>query len=402
MIEILYVSNTTSPDYFKKLYDVSRIKPGQQVQKFNDMLLRGFSHHSNTTALCAPPATYKTSKKLIFKNETETDNNIVYDYIGFISFPIIKQICVRFNAKRKIKKWIKKTKTNNKDRIIMCFALSPTLSSIVTKMAKKYDIKCMAIVTDIPELMNIDKSQSSLKSLLHNIYSKSTLDKMTKYDMYMLLTKAMTDIVNPNDKPYIVIEGMVDSYMQNTINEIDNKYKPQVIMYAGALFEKYGVLNLVEGFIKADIKECELWLFGNGEMEDYLKSLKNSKVKYFGVVPNSEVVSHEIKAALLVNPRPSSEEFTKYSFPSKNMEYMMSTTPILTCKLPGMPDEYLDFVYIASDETANGFSTSLRDIMSKDRNELHDFGIRAKTFVSNNKSNIIQAKKIIEFVNNQI
>jgi glycosyltransferase involved in cell wall biosynthesis len=395
-MEILYVSNTTSTRYFRCLYDDSFVKPGQQVQKFNEMLLRGFKEHAKVCALTVPPATNKTIRKNYFKNMVEYENDILYDYVGFINFPLIKQLFVKWNAKKKIRRWIKETEGS--DRVIMCYALSPTLSSIALAMAKKHGVQCMAVVTDIPELMNVSRETTSLKSFLYSIYSKSTSEMLTQYDSYVLLTEAMSDVVNPENKPYIVIEGMVDSDMEGSENRIEEKYDPRVIIYAGALFEKYGVLNLVEGFKKADIEGCELWLYGNGEMEDYLNNLDNDKVKYFGVVPNNEVVEHEVKAMLLVNPRPSTEEFTKYSFPSKNMEYMMSGTPVLTCKLPGMPDEYHDYVYIAEDESVEGFSEALKDIFAKENNELHDMGIKAKEFVTNNKSNIMQGKKIVEFV----
>ena len=69
-------------------------------------------------------------------------------------------------------------------------------------------------------------------------------------------------------------------------------------------------------------------------------------VKYKGVAPNAVIVEEELKATLLVNPRPTGEEYTKYSFPSKNMEYMASGTPVLTTCLPGMPAEYNEYVYL--------------------------------------------------------
>ena len=34
---------------------------------------------------------------------------------------------------------------------------------------------------------------------------------------------------------------------------------------------------------------------------------------------NDRVVEEQLRATLLVNPRPTAEAFTKYSFPSKNM-----------------------------------------------------------------------------------
>ncbi len=395
-MEILYISNTTSQKYFKTLYDMSVIKPGQQVQKFNEMLLRGFAENNSVYALCAPPATYSTSKKLFFKNESEDENGINYEYTGFCSLPVIKQMFVKANAKRKIRAWAKRTK--GKERIIICYALSPTLSAAALSSAKKLGIKCAALVTDIPQLMNVAKKQSGIKSKLYSIYSKSTYEKMTQYDMYILLTEAMSDVVNPQKRPYAVIEGMTDSTMAEIENNIEEKYSPQVVFYAGALFEKYGVKNLVDGFVKADIPDTELWLFGNGEMEGWLNSLKKDKVKYFGVAPNSEIVAHEIKSTLLVNPRPSTEEFTKYSFPSKNMEYMMSGTPVLACMLPGMPDEYLDYVYIAQDESSEGFAKALKEILSKDKKELHEKGKKAKVFAAEHKNNIVQAEKITDFI----
>ncbi len=395
-MEILYVSNTTSQKYFDRLFNESRIKPGQQVQKFNEMLLRGFAEGNSVCALSAPPATYKTSGKLVFKNTEETENGVFYDYLGFLSLPVIKQFFVKINARRKIRRWAKKTQ--GKERSIVCYALSPTLSSSAIRAAKKHNIKCAALVTDIPQFMNVSKDQGGFKTRLYSVYSKSTYEKMTQYDMYILLTEAMSDVVNPNSKPYVVVEGMTDSAMAAVSNNIADKYSPGVVFYAGALFEKYGVKNLVEGFIKANVKDGELWLFGNGEMEDYLNDLNNDKVKYFGVVPNSEVVEHEIKATLLVNPRPSDEEFTKYSFPSKNMEYMMSGTPVLACKLPGMPDEYLNYIYITQDESSQGFAKSISEILAKDKKELHTMGKRAKEFVAKEKSNIKQSERIAEFL----
>ena len=396
-MEILYISNTVSQKYFSELYEKSVIKPGQQVQKFNDMLLRGFASNGHCVhAFSAPPATYAMSKKLFFKNETERENGITYEYTGFMSLPAIKQLFVKANAKRKIRAWAKRTQ--GKDRTIICYALSPTLSAAALSASKKHGIKCAALVTDIPQLMNVAKNQSGLKAKLYSIYSKSTYEKMTQYDMYIFLTDAMSGMVNPKSMPYIVVEGMTDGAMTGTANELSDKYSPKVVLYAGALFEKYGVKNLVQGFIRADIPDCELWLFGNGEMEGWLDSLSNDKVRYFGVAPNHEVVAHEIRSTLLVNPRPSTEEFTKYSFPSKNMEYMMSGTPVLTCSLPGMPGEYLDYVYIAQDESADGFAKALAEVLGKSSQELHEQGKKAKDFVSREKTNIKQAGKIAQFI----
>lgn len=92
---------------------------------------------------------------------------------------------------------------------------------------------------------------------------------------------------------------------------------------------------------------------GMRDFEDELKNIckRHSNIKYFGVIPNDYVVNKELKATILINPRPTNEEYTKYSFSSKNMEYMVFGTPVLTTKLSGMPEEYYPYVYLFKDES---------------------------------------------------
>lgn len=70
------------------------------------------------------------------------------------------------------------------------------------------------------------------------------------------------------------------------------------------------------------------------------------------------------KATLLINPRPSNEEFTKYSFPSKNLEYMASGTPLLATDLPGIPAEYKRYEYIIENENIDGIANMFRYVLN--------------------------------------
>jgi glycosyltransferase involved in cell wall biosynthesis len=147
-------------------------------------------------------------------------------------------------------------------------------------------------------------------------------------------------------------------------------------------------------------ENCELHIYGNGNYAEELKKIteKNNNIKYFGVKSNSYIIQQQVNATLLVNPRPTNEEYTKYSFPSKNMEYMASGTPVLTTKLPGMPDEYLKYVYILSDETANGISTKISEIMDLTDNDLFEKGASAKRFVLSKKNEQETAKAIMYYM----
>ena len=206
--------------------------------------------------------------------------------------------------------------------------------------------------------------------------------------------------VNPYNKPFLVMEGLVDSKIVNNGESTSLRKTKRILLYAGGIYEKYGVKNLIEAFMLLKARDVELHIYGSGDLENVMPEYcsSDSRIIYYGVVRNTTVVDRLVEATILINPRPTTEEFTKFSFPSKNMEYMVSGTPLLTTKLPGMPSEYFDYVYLIGDETVLGISGTLEYFLSKPANELIHFGKKAQKFVLKNKSNEIQAKKIIDFL----
>ena len=51
-----------------------------------------------------------------------------------------------------------------------------------------------------------------------------------------------------------------------------------------------------------------------------------------------------IRDRILVNFRSPNEELTKYSFPSKILEYISSGSLVLSTRLLGIPDEYFSYI----------------------------------------------------------
>lgn len=151
----------------------------------------------------------------------------------------------------------------------------------------------------------------------------------------------------------------------------------------------------MEDLINEYVKDAYLHIYGDGDYAEELKKGTDDRIIYHGIVPNEEVVNAEIHSTLLINPRPSKEEFTKYSFPSKNMEYMASGTPVLTTDLPGMPKEYKPYIYVFEDETVEGMASTLQTVLSLTKQELHQMGMQAKSYVLANKTNQAQAKRIL-------
>ncbi|NRD76332.1 glycosyltransferase [Bacillus sp. BRMEA1] len=398
-MNIFYVSSTCSSRKFKSLFEQSKAKPQQQIQKFHRLFIKGLEQLNNRLCMMSvlPINKYSSDKKW-FGKETETEGNIQYIYLPLANFPILKHLLIFITGFITCLTWGIRNKRNSP--VLICDVLNVTSSISALLASKLLRIKTVAIVTDIPGFIKeySREKHSGFKRLISKIYELICHFFMYRYDSYIILTEQMNELVNPKNKPFVVIEGMVDIDMGDISNKLEEKYEEKVILYAGALYEKYGVKKLIEAFMNTKCEDARLWLFGSGEMENEIKEYEKAdhRLKYFGVLPNEVIVMEELKATLLVNPRPSQEEFTKYSFPSKNMEYMASGTPVLTTKLPGMPKEYYDYIYLIEDEGEEGMAEALELILSNHKMDLFHKGKIAKEFVLKEKNNRIQAKRFME------
>lgn len=385
-MNIIYVSNLISESKMNKIIEKANKKPLQSIQKFHRLLCKGFiANNIKVKTISAIPMSRKISNKTIWLDKKEKEDGICYHYVPFINYKGIRQICIALATAFLITKEIIFGK---KKKVFVCDILDTTISYITLLLSKIFKYTCIGIATDLPENMS---NATKLSHFLEN-----------DCDAYVLLTEQMNNKINLKNKPFIVMEGLVDSNMQLLSNTLNNKYTKKVCIYAGGIYEKYGVKLLVDAFKNLNIKDAELHLYGTGDLEKYLASIKNNKIKYYGVVENKKIVEEEIKATLLINPRFTKEEYTKYSFPSKNMEYMVSGTPILTTKLPGMPNEYIPYVYLFENETLEGYQKSLEQILKKPQQELFEKGKEAKEFMLKNKNNKKQASRIIYFINNTV
>lgn len=393
---IFYISSLCSPSLFEFVFETSTIKPLQAVHKFYRLLAEGFATHEKSChieTLSVVPVIAAIHKKRFWNLSSEVVGNLRYNYVPMINLPVIKNITVFIYSFFKVVYW--NLLGGRKDKVVICEALNLSVTAGALFACKLTGTKAVAIVTDLPNLMvSISQNQVSLK---HSIYNKVVSYLLLNFNGYILLTEQMNEVVNRSHKPYIIMEGLVDTKMVTTTNLLENKASERVLIYAGGIYEIYGIKKLIEAFMQLEGDDLRLHIYGWGEMEKdmpYYMAL-DKRIIYKGTVSNQKVVDRQLEATLLINPRPSDEEFTKYSFPSKNMEYMVSGTPLVTTPLPGMPKEYTQFVYLFNDESIEGIYKTLKFLLSKPKEELHNFGRKAKEFVLTNKSNYIQAARVI-------
>ncbi len=388
-MKILYLSSVTSDKYFSELF--TQGKTFDYVgQKYHSMFIKGLENHfddQDITVLCQPPTT-RLSLKI-----SEKQNRVNFRYVPILPIPVIKQLLAFLYSFFYALWWC--IKNIREQKVVICSIMR--IYQFVPILFLSYIFRCkkVTIACDIPWLTMTQVKQTK-PSYKQRIVMWLSRNLASAFDAYVFLTESMNEILNPNKRPYIVIEGFCDVNMQNRTNTVDEKYNKNVIIYAGGLNIKYGIGNLVEAVNNISDYEVELWLYGKGDITKHLVS--NEKIKLIGPRSNEEVVDSEIKARLLVNPRPSDGEYTRYSFPSKTLEYMVSGTYTLTTKLAGIPSEYFDYCGVIEDESSEGIKRAIEKALSMGYEQLHQKGIDAKEFVINNKNNVKQTFLVKELL----
>ena len=397
-MHILFVGKVCPANTANTIMRKTGKNPGFQIIKFSRLILDGFVHNqSQVSAL----TNIITSTSPIGKSNTEINNHIHYHYLPYIKLPVIQQLIQFVYSFFYTLIWCKRTQG---DKIVLCdiFASSCSMGSVLA--AQLMQTKKTMILTDmlIPPATIAQDTKKWWWKMFFKMRVRSQENGLKKYDGFIFLTKYMNITYNPNKKPYIVMEGSVDhTFSPKVINTLKNT---RIIMYAGAIEAEYGFDTLVQAFMQISQPDIELHIYGGGKFVEKLLEYqqKDIRIKYKGVVTNEEIIVAEQEASLLVNPRYSNQEFVKYSFPSKTSEYMLSGTPVLTTKLSGIPEEYFQYLYTFDEETVEGYTHKLNEILSLPDEELKQTGLKAQEFVLKNKNNIIQSQRIELFFNTLI
>lgn len=402
-MKVFYFGSICSNEKFNETVAKSKIKPSASAQNFEYALIKGFSECKDvdiTIASAESIAAFPNGNRLFLeKRRDKLTEKLNAQIIPAVNLYGIKQLNHANGAAKLLKKWLKANQSYE-EKCVLIYGIYPKVAEKLQKMCKMYHCNIYVIITDIPSSMfTYTKNQNFLKRLFSAAYRKKAVNLQDKFAGYIYVTESMKDSIAP-EKPYIVMETIADITIFDSI-EATKKSTPPALMYAGALYEKYGVDLIIDSFERMKT-DSELWLFGSGDYETEIdkRSKVNSRIKYFGRVPREEVLKRETEATLLLNIRNADDEYTKYSFPSKMIEYMLSGTPVLTTKLSGIPNEYDPYYITVINRDVQKIADQIDDIL-KNVN-LRKLGKSAKKFVKEEKNYNVQAKKVLTFLQQQV
>lgn len=393
-MKLLYFGTVCNREAFEQRQAKSRQKASSAPLNFESALLEGFAHHGADLKVFSFPmvASYPSSPLFSWGAKREKiAGGYECTWLPALNLKGLKQ----FSQRLSVRKALKSIKKREVDAVLIYSVYAPVAEPVL-KACRKYHIPCYCIIADLPRDMYENRKMGRMKKLLSGAYTQKAIKLQGSFDGYVYLTEAMSEVVAPA-APYIVVEGIADGMLLQPSQPVQKK---KAVMYAGALNEKYGITRLAEAFLSLNLPQWELWIFGQGDLsEEFAQLAKNEKrIRYFGRVSREEVLLREKEAALLVNPRPTGELFTKYSFPSKTIEYMLSGTPVLMTRMEGIPEEYFSVAFCAGTGSAEDLSAALKNALALSDEQRQTVGEKAKQFVLGRASAEGQSKRILDFM----
>ena len=355
----------------------------------------GYVRLINVLPIRAFPSNYKDAyiRRSSFSHERGAkDINV-----GFCNIMLLKRLLQKWPVYREVEKWA--SIEGNVPKVLIAYTLYPEFLQVIQKIKKRYpNITTISIVVDLPKLITSSKRKISFLSRMYQEWNTyQSMKSIYFIDGFSVVTKQMGERVCEK-KPFIIIEGI----STQTFPIIENNCSEQVkVLYAGLLFEKFGVIKLLDAFSMIKDPVFQLIICGVGEAEEEIKerARKDDRICYLGNVKREEVLRIMLSCNVIVNPRENVGEFTKYSFPSKNIEALSSGIPFIGYKLDGIPDEYDRYINFPENETIEALSNAIENVGKYNVTEARKKAASAKEWVLSKKDYKTQGKKLISLIN---
>ena len=355
----------------------------------------------DTVGINAYPA-YPQYKKAIVKKIRWSRNGTSYDCLaGFVNLKYLNYVSRFFSLKHEVKKWCR-LQSQEDEHIVIVYAPSVEKLQAAKRLKKVLGAKVFVIVPDIPIMVN--KNANRLIRSAKQIAENMMKGLLASVDGFILYSKHMAEYYGCSQGKWIVMEGVFDEKEADAaqVQTKTESHDTIRLMYSGAIHKGRGIDKLLRAFESMRYNRIELWFTGEGPSDDLVHAYaaKDSRIKHFGYLKTrEEVLALQSQADILLHTRDINAQSAAYCFPSKLFEYMVSEKPVLSVVIPGIPDEYFDYLLPISSLSEEGIETAIQNVLKMNPDELKERGKRAREFVLEQKTCVPQAMKMLHFIN---
>ena len=328
----------------KQLLQTSKTGVSAAANQYQKGFLSGFTDSFHILTTISTGTFPKRNKRLFFKKETKKYGSHEIVYLPFINVHFIKD----WMFKRGLYKTLSKIVEKHECATVYVYSLNVVFEKVMARIKKKYGdrVDYCLIIPDLPG--NYGIVRKGIKGLKDRLDTKPKMSLASFADRYVFLTESMKELFPV--RPYTIIEGFLPAEQF----DYNNIRVPKSILYTGTLGRKFGIQTLLEAFSLIEDPEYQLWICGSGDQEQEVRlaAKKDCRIRFMGFLPKQQITALQTQCDVLINPRTDEGEYTKYSFPSKTMEYLLSGSKVVMHRLAGIGDAYYRYIRVIQGQDA--------------------------------------------------
>lgn len=400
--KVLWLGFSVPDDLARFLFSLDPM-PAVQTHKFGWSFARSLRHVFLEVVLASscPVQNYPLVNKLIFRRKFFKSNEFHGVLLGFVNVLFLKHVtrlvsCILFVTPIIVRQRLKLVFVHGLHTPYLIFAL----------FTRFLGCRVVVVLTDPPGVMLA--TDSYVARAMKRIDVLLVRFLLRRVDAVIALAPRLVEQLAPC-RPALLFPGILDSTLESpsisqTTDDPDgivDTHSPFTVVYAGGLSCAYGVDRLLDAIIGFDLGESvRLKLYGRGDQVERIKNLAlvDTRIEYGGFVSTELLLPELCSADVLINPRPTSEDFASMSFPSKLIEYLATGRPVLTTRIPSIPDELGGCFYYIDDESSEGIRAAIIQLKDMSVSSKSLNCSNAKQFVFSEFSEFATGQKIRKFV----
>ena len=334
----VFVGFVFDEDKEKELLHLSKCGVGTAANQYQKGFISGLSERVIILSTISTGAFPRMNKRLFFPIEQKSLPEGEFVYLPFINCYFFRDFMFENGLYRHLSRIIE----SQQHTTVYVYSLYMPSLRAMARLKEQYGDKlhyCL-IIPYLPGKYGLVRS--GIKGIRDRYEVRAKMTLPNQADSFVFLTDAMKELFEP--KPYAVIEG----FLPKCEFDYSKRRIPKTVLYTGSLNRAFGLDTLLNAFSQIEDEDAQLWICGAGDMEAEIKEAasEDPRIIFKGFLPKSEITALQTQCDVLINPRLPEGEYTKYSFPSKTMEYLLSGSKVVMHRLPGIPDEYYQYIRI--------------------------------------------------------
>jgi glycosyltransferase involved in cell wall biosynthesis len=311
--------------------------------------------------------------------------------LGFFNVTPFKQLLLGFSAFLRLSTW--SLCRIGKPRVILAYNLTVPPGIFVWAAARLTGSRiCGALIDiEVPGATVPDTYFFKWDLQIHRFL-------IPRLDGRVVVADAIQEDFAPG-LPCLRIEGGVgEPLVQFTRQELNiiNPADPFRMVAVGKLDATNGFDLMLGAMQQMAGESVTLDIAGAGPLAQIIEedARRDSRITVHGFLDLEKVLALYRQADLILVIRKTQEGHTRYFFPGKLFEALLSAVPVLATNTGHLREEFGAYLYVLEDETAEGLASRIRNIRAVPVEGRRGLGARARAFIIREKHWRSQCRKI--------